>query len=147
MHLAQLNVGKIVAPLDSPRMASFVAQLESVNSQAESAPGFVWRLKDEGAGATSIRMFEDDSLLVNMSVWTTAESLHNFVFRNHDHADALRMRREWFENVSEMMVVCWNVVEGHIPTVDEARERLLKLREVGSTEYAFTLRDANKFAH
>jgi hypothetical protein len=146
MPLAQLNVGKIVAPIDSPHMADFVARLENVNSQAESAPGFIWRLKDEGAGATSIRMFEDDSLLVNMSVWTTAESLHNFVFKNKDHADALRLRKEWFEHVTEVMVVCWNVIEGHIPTVDEAREKLLKLREFGSTESAFTLRDAHKFA-
>jgi hypothetical protein len=127
-------------------MASFVAQLESVNSQAESAPGFVWRLKDDGAGATSIRIFDDDSLLVNMSVWTSAESLHNFVFKNKDHADALRLRKEWFETVSEVTVVCWNVIEGHIPTVGEAREKLLKLREVGSTESAFTLREAGKFS-
>ena len=146
MNLAQLNVGKIVAPLDSPRMAGFVDRLESVNSQAESAPGFVWRLKDDGAGATSIRMFEDDLLLVNMSVWESPEALHDFVYRQIDHADALRMRREWFEQVSDMMVVCWNVSEGHIPTIEEAKEKLLTLRAEGSTEGAFTLREASKFS-
>ncbi|MEI9906503.1 MAG: DUF3291 domain-containing protein [Actinomycetota bacterium] len=113
--------------------------------QAESAPGFVWRLKDDGAGATSIRMFDDDLLLVNMSVWSNPQTLHDFVYKQKDHADALRMRREWFEQLSEVMVVCWKVPEDHFPSVAEAREKLLLLREKGSSKEAFTLKDAPKY--
>ena len=90
MNLAQLNVGKIIAPLQSPEMEGFVARLEKVNAQTDSAPGFVWRLKDDGAGATSTRAFDDDLLLVNMSVWQSPESLNNYVYRQTDHAEALR---------------------------------------------------------
>ena len=90
MNLAHLNVGKIIAPLQSPEMEGFVARLEKVNAQTDSAPGFVWRLKDDGAGATSTRAFDDDLLLVNMSVWQSPESLHNYVYRQTDHAEALR---------------------------------------------------------
>ena len=145
MNLAQLNIGKIVDSLDSPSLAGFVARLENVNAQAEAAPGFVWRLKDDGAGATSIRIFEDDLLIVNMSIWQSPKHLHDFVYKQKEHAEALRMRKEWFEVVSEVMVVCWKIPEGSIPTIDGAREKLLLLRTLGSTEDAFTLRDANSF--
>lgn len=145
MQLAQLNIGKIVDSLDAPRLQGFVARLGKVNAQAESAPGFVWRLKDDGVGATSIRIFEDDLLIVNMSVWKSPQHLHDFVYKQRDHAEALRMRKEWFESVSEVMVVCWNVPEGSIPTIDEARQKLFLLRSEGSTPEAFTLKDADKF--
>ena len=145
MKMAQLNVGKIVAPLDSPEMAEFVARLETVNARAESAPGFIWRLKDEGAGATSIRIFEDDLILVNMSVWENPELLHDFVYRQSDHSDALRRRREWFESVSEIMMVCWTISDGHIPSIEEARNKLTLLRENGSSKDAFTMKTALEF--
>ncbi len=54
-HIAQFNVGRIVAPLDSPRLAGFVAQLEPINALADRAPGFVWRLQDESGDATGYR--------------------------------------------------------------------------------------------
>jgi len=145
MHLAQLNIAKMLAPLDSPAMADFVARLELVNAMADEAPGFVWRLKDGGAGATSIRMFDDDSLLVNLSVWRDPESLINFVYKQRDHAEALHMRREWFEFPNDAKVVCWKVPEGHEPSLAEAEEKLMLLREIGSTEAAFSLKAARDF--
>lgn len=145
MHLAQLNIGKIVDSLDSFKLEGFVARLETVNAMAERAPGFIWRLQDDGAGATSIRIFEDDLLIVNMSAWESPQHLHDFVYKQRDHAEALRMRKEWFEVVSEVMVVCWNIPKGNIPTIDEARDKLLTLRKLGSTTEAFTLREASNF--
>lgn len=145
MNLAQLNVAKMVAPLESPDMADFVARLETVNARADSAPGFIWRLKDEGAGATSIRIFDDDLLLVNMSVWQSPEALNNFVYKQSDHSEALRKRREWFEPSNEAMVVCWVVTEGHQPSLDEARNKLMLLREIGPSRAAFSLKTASEF--
>ena len=138
MHLAQLNLARILASLDSPELADFVATLAPVNAAADVAPGFVWRLADEsGTGATSIRIFDDDLLLVNMSVWTSPEALAAFVYRQRDHARALRRRREWFEPAGSPMVVLWWVEEGHRPGLSEAAERLAHLRAHGPSGHAF----------
>jgi hypothetical protein len=140
VHLAQLNVARMIAPLDSPDLADFVARLDAVNAAAEEAPGFVWRLvDDEGANATGIHPLGDDMLLVNLSVWESPQALIDFVYRDSGHAAALRKRREWFERASQATVVGWWVPEGHRPTVEDAMERLRHLREYGSTPYAFPL--------
>jgi hypothetical protein len=76
-ELAQLNIGTIKGPMDSPVMAEFAANLERINALAECSPGFVWRLQTEDGDATAIRPFEDESLLVNMSVWRDVESLNS----------------------------------------------------------------------
>lgn len=137
-HLAQLNVGIATAPLDSDVMADFMNSLDRINALAESSPGFVWRLKTDDGNATSLRPI-DDRTLVNMSVWTDAQSLSAFVFRTA-HVDFMRRRREWFERLPEAYLVLWWVPEGHIPTMDEAVARLAHVREHGPSPYAFNFR-------
>jgi len=143
--LAQVNVGRLVAPLDSPRLAGFVAGLEPVNAVADEAPGFVWRLQTEDGNATAIRAFEDDAegadggILINMSVWESVEALAAFVY-GEAHLAVLRGRREWFERMTDVYAALWWIPRGHIPTVREAEERLDHLREHGPTAHAFTLR-------
>ena len=66
-QLAQINVGRIVAPVDDPRIADFIAQLDEVNRLAERSPGFVWRLQSDSGNATDIVYSEDPFMLVNMS--------------------------------------------------------------------------------
>ena len=140
VHLAQLNLARMLAPLDSPELADFVAALATVNAAADAAPGFVWRLADEsGTAATSIRLFDDELLIVNMSVWTSPEALTAFVFRQLGHAGVLRRRREWFEPGGTPMTVLWWVEEGHRPDLAEATERLDHLRAYGPTGFAFRL--------
>ncbi len=140
-ELAQVNIGRILAPLDTPQLADFVGGLEHVNALAEAAPGFVWRLKDdETDDATTIRMFDDDWILVNMSVWQSPDQLRAFVY-DDEHRSYLRRRREWFERLDEAVTVLWWVPAGHRPTVVEARERLEHLRKHGTTQYAFALGD------
>ena len=141
MQIAQLNVARMLAPLDSATMAEFVAALGPVNAAADDSPGFVWRLVGaEGADATAIRIGNDDLLLVNLSVWSSAEDLAAFVFREQGHADALRRRREWFDRSDLPGTVLWWVPDGHTPSVAAAWLRLRHLREHGSTPYAFGLR-------
>lgn len=53
-YLAQFNTAKMIAPLDDPAMADFVAQLDHINSVAGQRPGFVWRLQSEEGDATAI---------------------------------------------------------------------------------------------
>jgi len=138
-HLAQVNIGRVLAPLDSPQLADFVNQLDEVNARADTAPGFIWRLKTEDNNATSIRVFDDDSMIINMSVWESVESLSDYVFRDQGHRAVLRRRREWF-TPTDTVVALWWVEAGHIPTVAEAEDRITHLREHGPTPYTFTVR-------
>jgi hypothetical protein len=138
-ELAQLNIGIIKGPLDSPVMAEFMANLERINALADAAEGFVWRLQTAEGDATAIRPFTDPNMLLNMSVWRDIEHLRRFVYRSA-HVEFLGRRREWFERVSEAYLVLWWVPRGHRPTVSEAIERLGILRQTGASRAAFTFR-------
>lgn len=136
-HLAQLNIGRILAPVDDPIMYGFMSKLDEINALAERSPGFVWRLKTDEGNATAIRPYEDPTVLVNMSVWESLEQLRQYVYRS-THADYLRQRKQWFEKFDGPYLVMWWIPAGHIPTVEEAKERLEHLRAHGDTEYAFS---------
>ena len=138
-QLAQVNIARMLAPMDSPIMADFVANLDPINALAEKSEGFVWRLKDESNNATSIKIFDDDYLIVNMSVWASAEALFQYVYQS-DHIKVFKRRKEWFEKMPEMHMALWYTREGKWPTVDEAIERLVHLRTNGETPYAFSFR-------
>jgi hypothetical protein len=138
-YLAQVNISRMLAPIDSPLMEGFVSNLDRINALAEASEGFIWRLRDETNNATSIRIFDDDFLIVNMSVWKNMEALYQFVYRSN-HLEMIRQRREWFEKMPEMHLALWFVPAGHLPTVAEATERLTYLRNNGETPFAFTLK-------
>src|SRR5688572_10230314 len=138
-HLAQLNIARMLAPIDSPVMADFVANLDPINRLAENSNGFVWRLKDETNNATSIRIFDDDFLIVNMSVWESVDALYQYVYQS-DHVEVFKRRKEWFEKMPEMHMVLWYIPVGSIPSVADAEERLTYLRRHGETPYAFSFR-------
>jgi hypothetical protein len=138
-ELAQLNMGRILAPLDTPTMAGFTGALDEINALADRAPGFVWRLQTEDGDATAIRAFDDDMLLLNMSVWTSIEALAEFVYRS-DHRAVMVQRRKWFERMDEAFTVLWWVPAGHRPSTLEAKDRLEHLRRHGPTATAFTFR-------
>ena len=144
-HLAQVNIARLRAPLESEELADFVAALDAVNASADSASGFVWRLQTEDGNATSIRAFEWDAgdgsgVLVNMSVWETIEALGRWVYGDL-HRAVLRRRREWFERLKEAYTALWWIPRGHVPIVQEAEDRVRHLRRHGPTPYAFTLRE------
>lgn len=144
MHLAQLNVARAVAPLDSEPLRSFMDAIDGVNAIADVAPGFVWRLEgedDEHPGATGIQAYEDPWLIVNLSVWESREALWDFVYAG-GHLEIMRRRREWFAALSESHLVLWWVPEGEIPTVEQAVTRLDHLRTNGPTPQAFTFKQA-----
>ncbi|MFZ5792147.1 MAG: DUF3291 domain-containing protein [Pseudomonadota bacterium] len=138
-HLAQLNLAKALAPLDDPRLADFMAALDRVNALAEASPGFVWRLQAEDGNATSIRAYDDPRMIVNMSVWETAEALFEFTYRTA-HAKVMGRRREWFEKLETPHLVLWWVPAGHRPGLAEAMARLAQLERDGPTPSAFTFK-------
>jgi hypothetical protein len=139
-ELAQLNIALMRAPLESPRMAEFVANLDRINALADCAPGFVWRLQSEDGDATALRPLGERTL-VNISVWRDANALMRFVYRS-GHIEIMRRRKEWFESMGEAFVVLWWVPAGHRPDEAEAAAKLALLRANGPTPDAFIFRDA-----
>jgi hypothetical protein len=138
-HLAQVNIGRLVAPVTAPEVADFVALLDPINALADTSPGFIWRLQSESGNATDIRPFEDEHLLINLSVWRSLEELRNFTYRTA-HVDVLRRRREWFEKLAEAHLALWWIPAGTLPTTAEAGARVRLLRSRGPTPDAFTFR-------
>jgi Domain of unknown function (DUF3291) len=138
-HIAQINIGRIKAPLDDPLMAGFVNWLAIVNAMADDSPGFVWRLQSAEGDATALRPYGDDRILVNMSVWESIEALSAFVYDGL-HSQVMRQRRQWFERFEGAYTALWWVPNGHIPSIEEAKERLDHLQAHGPTPYAFTFK-------
>jgi hypothetical protein len=140
-ELAQVNIARLKAPLDSPQLKDFVEALDPVNAVADAADGFVWRLQSDSGNATDVPVFGDDWLIVNMTTWRDMKALTAFMYEGQ-HRELLARRREWFERLKEAVTALWWVPAGHQPPVAEAEARLLHLREHGPTQYAFTLRSA-----
>lgn len=142
-HLAQLNIARLAAPLDSPQLREFVDFLDPVNRFAEESPGFVWRLAGEEGQSSSFLppAFDDPAILVNMSVWEDLATLQEFMYQTV-HRYFLQSRRKWFEKLAGPHVVLWWVPAGTIPTVAQAQERLRLLETQGPTPEAFSLQVA-----
>jgi hypothetical protein len=139
-HVAQVNVARLLAPLDSEQLQPFVERLAGVNALAEESPGFVWRLQTEEGDATAVRVFDDPELIVNLTVWESLEALRAFVYRMPGHVEVLRRRREFFERSAEPTAALWWVPAGEVPSVADAESRLTLLRAVGPSPDAFTFR-------
>jgi hypothetical protein len=135
-HLAQINIGRLLAPVDDPKIADFIAQLDEINAIADSAPGFVWRLQSSSGNATDVPYNDDPFVLVNMSVWESAEFLRDYVYTSR-HIDVFRDRAKWFEKMEKPHYCLWWVPAGHVPTVAEGRGRLEHYQTYGSTPYSF----------
>ncbi len=136
-HIAQVNVARALAPIESPAMAGFVARLDEINALAEASPGFVWRLKTEQGDATSLHPFEDERIMINLSVWQSPEHLKHYVYHTA-HAEVMRLRRQWFERFADAHMALWWIEPGHVPTMGEAKERLAYLQLHGESPFAFS---------
>ena len=136
-HLAQANVARGKAPLSDPEMSGFVDQLDYINSVADRAPGFVWRLQTDDGDSTAIRVFDDPLVIFNMSVWESVEALYDYAFRS-DHLGPVKDRRSWFVPMARPHSVLWWIRAGTHPTVPEAERRLNLLQEHGPHREAFT---------
>ncbi|MFN8457871.1 MAG: DUF3291 domain-containing protein [Anaerolineae bacterium] len=138
-HLAQVNIARMLAPLDDPIMAEFVAALDEVNRLADESPGFVWRLQTDDGNATTLRPYDDERILFNMSVWESVEELHQYVYRTQ-HAKVMVKRKQWFSRFGGIYYALWWIPAGHIPSIAEAKQRLEHLEQHGETPLAFHFR-------
>lgn len=133
----------MLAPTDDPVMAEFMANLEPINALADASPGFVWRLQTDDGNATSLQVFDDILVIVNMSVWTSVGSLKDYVYKSR-HVDFVRRRKAWFEAYVGMHYALWWVPAGHVPSVWDAEERLEHRELYGDTERAFSFQKVFK---
>ena len=136
-HLAQINIAKLIAPLDDPLIADFVNNLDRINGIAEQSKGFVWRLKDESGNSTAIDVFNDPMLIVNMSVWESIEDLKQFVYES-GHLQIYLRKKEWFHDMDKAHMALWWVKSGELPTAQQGREKLEFLQKNGPSDLAFS---------
>ena len=139
-HIAQYNVARMRAPLDDPLMRGFVARLDELNHLGDRTPGFVWRFQTEDGHSTSVRPYEDEMIIINMSVWDSIDALHAFAYRS-DHGPVYAARKRWFEPMEPPVLVLWWVPAGHEPDAAEGKARLELLRLRGPSPSAFTLKE------
>jgi hypothetical protein len=135
-HLAQINIGRLVAPIDDPRIAEFVAELEPINAIADKAKGFVWRLQSESGNATDIAYNDEPFTIVNLSVWESLDALREYAYKS-EHMKVFRKRAKWFEKMDKPHYCLWWIPAGHIPTVAEGRQRLEHYQNNGATRHSF----------
>ena len=136
-HLAQVNIAKAKGPMDSPVMKGFVDQLDYINDLADNSPGFVWRLQTEEGDATDISVFDDELIIINMSVWQSHEDLKRYVYSG-EHLTVLKQKKDWFDKLPGSHLALWWIPAGAIPTVTDARQALERLNAQGPTEQSFT---------
>lgn len=139
MHLAELNIGRLVAPTDDPLVAEFMANLDRVNGLGKRMPGFVWMMEgsgEPGTGNTENAIGEDPQFVANLTVWENPEALERFVWGTI-HKQFFERRRDWFEVLGDMHLVMWWIPEGHRPDLSEALDRLELRRANGDSNEAF----------
>jgi hypothetical protein len=135
MHLAELNIAVPKYPLDDPRMADFMNNLQRINELGASMPGFVWIHKDDTGHAMHMPTPWPDAA-ANLTVWEGAEQLEHFVW-NTVHKRFYNRKHEWFNAMKSHHFVMWWVEEGHRPTLQEAKERLDYYDKNGNSDHAF----------
>jgi len=136
-QLAQINIARALAPMESPIMQGFVEQLEAINALADGSEGFVWRLQTEEGDATSLQVFDDPMVIVNMSVWDSFESLKAYVYSS-EHSSLIQAKKAWFEKLASPNLALWWVPEGYIPSVEEGKAALVQLTDQGPSVEAFS---------
>ncbi|MFC6632825.1 DUF3291 domain-containing protein [Microbulbifer taiwanensis] len=136
-HLAQVNIGRARGPMDSPVMQGFVDQLDRINALADRSPGFVWRLQTEEGDATSLQVFDDERIIVNMSVWESLEALKSYVYSG-EHLEVLKNKKHWFEKMPGPILALWWIPAGSLPAIEDGVRALQSLSANGPTAEAFS---------
>lgn len=139
-QIAQINIARMKGVnINDPIMKEFVDNLDRINKLAKSSEGFVWRLKDETNNVTNLNPYDDEQVIINVSVWESIAALETYVYKTV-HTDFLKRRREWFQVFGKVYTAMWWVPKGHFPTIQEAIARLDHLQKNGATEFVFDFR-------
>ena len=139
MHLAELNIGRLLAPTDDPRVADFMNNLDRINGLGKQMPGFIWMMEgsgEPGTGNTETTIEGDAQFVSNLTVWDSLATLSTFVY-DTVHKRFMDRKGEWFEVLGEQHFVMWWVPVGHTPTLAEALDRLEIRKARGDSADAF----------
>ncbi|MFT5209707.1 MAG: hypothetical protein ACI9CE_001429 [Flavobacterium sp.] len=142
-NIAQINIAQAKGDLESPFMSGFTNRLDEINKIADESAGFVWRLQDDDGNAASLRVFDDEFILVNMSVWETLENLKMFVYKTI-HKELLKDKRNWFNKGLGLHQALWWIPKGHKPSVEEGKNKLAELEKSGPSDAVFTFANAKR---
>ena len=137
-YLAEVNIAKRLAPMDDPIMQDFVNNVDRMNAIADGSKGFIWRLQDKDKHEASL-IFQDDTIIINMSVWETQEALFNYTYHS-GHIEVFKRKKEWFSKMKLMHMAFWYIPKGYEPTFQDAKNRLDYLNAHGDTPYAFSFK-------
>ena len=136
-QIAEINIARMKGiNIKDPVMKEFVDNLDRVNTVAESSEGFVWRLKDESNNATNINPYDDEQVIINISVWQSIEALENYMYKTL-HVGFLKRRKEWFQSYGKVYTAMWWIPAGQFPTLQQAVDNLDYLQKNGATEKVF----------
>ncbi len=139
MQLAELNIGRLLAPTDDPRVAEFMNNLDRINGLGKRMPGFVWMMEgsgEPGTGNTDAKIDGDPQFVSNLTVWEDLESLETFVYQTL-HTKFMERKSEWFEVISEQHFAMWWIEDGHQPDLAEGLDRIAHRQAQGDSEHAF----------
>ena len=140
-QLAEINVARMKGVnINDPVMLEFTDNLERVNNLAEQSEGFIWRLKDESNNATSLNPYDDEQVIINISVWESIETLEKFVYKTF-HTDFLKRRKEWFHAYGKAYTAMWWIPAGKFPGIAEGVDKLDYLQKNGASELVFDFRN------
>ena len=136
-QLAEINIARMKGVnINDPVMLEFVENLDKVNEIAEKSEGFIWRLKDEHNNATAFNPYQDEQVIINISVWQDIQSLESFMYQTL-HVDFLKRRKEWFQTFGKVYMAMWWIPAGQFPTIQEATEKLAWLQANGPSALVF----------
>ncbi len=134
-HLVEFNVARIRYPLDDPRMAEFVENVDRINKLAEQIEGYVWRLQDYTGHAMNMRVYDDPTLLPNMTIWESEAGLERFIWQTL-HGRFYRRREVWFVPMETPRVMWWGAA-GERPAMAEGGKHRDHLMTHGPSDLAF----------
>lgn len=139
-QLAQINVARMRGVTINDRiMQEFVENSEQVNRLAESSKGFIWRLKDESNNSISFNPFNDEQVIINLSVWEDIESLEYFTYKTF-HTEFIKRRKEWFQKYGKAHYALWWIKKNEFPDLTESINKLELLQTHGPSQDAFTFK-------
>ncbi|RYU95226.1 DUF3291 domain-containing protein [Emticicia agri] len=140
-QLAEINIARMKGVnINDPVMKEFVDNLDAINALAENSEGFVWRLKDDNNNATNINPYDDERVIINVSVWESVETLERYVYKSL-HTDFLKRRKEWFHHFGKVYTALWWIPAGQYPAVEEAVAKLDYLQKNGASSLVFDFRN------
>lgn len=142
-RIAFYTFGILHESFGHPQVQEFFDRLDSVFAQARNSEGYIYRDIEPPSVNRAAPRFYDKSkhaaAPATLSLWKDLESVCAFAYKGL-HAEALKIRSEWFVKPEWPTYVAWWVDDHHIPTREEASRKLEHLHDNGPSAAAFNFK-------